>query len=148
MLWKRLCAWRVQAFVSVIFLVSCASTRDDAVPAIRYQVFVADSVMDAEHGGGQWIDEVWLQESGVCFNVLTEYYGGPLVGHAFFSTMTERTAPTTYTPPTERAPVQIQVPRRVADQALQVAKARKTLDDLETRVGNEWKSVFPTDNDE
>src|SRR5262245_2178363 len=78
--------------LSLALVSGCRSPSGDEVGALRYEVWVAGDLLEAEHGFGRWSEEFFLPESGVCFSVDANY-DGDMEAHALFATLGERTSP-------------------------------------------------------
>ena len=115
---------------------SCVAPSGDDVRALRYEIWAADSPLEAVHGGGRWIEEFFLPESGVCFNVVDDR--GDPEAHAFFTTLDERTSPNYGEPHPAAPPIEIRVPREVAEQALELARIDREKTARSIQFGREW----------
>jgi hypothetical protein len=65
--------------VATVARVACGAGGGDAargaeetVSAQRYRTWVVESAIEASHGGGQWIEELFFPEKGVVANVVWE----------------------------------------------------------------------------
>ncbi len=126
------------AVTAGVLVSSCVAPSEEVVLAMRYQVWVCPSILEAEHGGGKWIEEFWLPNAGVSFNAVQGLGDDAPVGHAFFATMSERTEPKYLTPTSDAKPTQMFVPRQVAEEAVAMARAQRELDAQQRSRGPEW----------
>jgi len=115
---------------------SCRTPVGDDVLALRYEIWTVDSPLDAAHGFGKWIEEFFVPESGVCFNVVAE--GGDAEAHAFFATLEERTGPHYGEPHPATPPIEVRVPREIAEQALELACVDREWRARQVEFGREW----------
>jgi hypothetical protein len=109
---------------------------------MRYQIWTCKDVLLAEHGEGSWIEEFWIPDEGVCFNAANEGTDEAPIAHAFFATMEERTVPAYRAPANDAKPVEVQIPRRIVDQAVAIAKQRREMDARQEKLGREWTEAL------
>jgi hypothetical protein len=121
----------------------CATPPADGpkepVRALRYRVMVVESALDYSHGGGQWIDELYLPDAGVVCNVVWNletcanekgehvFTGGwvPTM-NAFFGSMEERIGSgSDKSVDPRKPPVEITVPSELAERIMHVAEVER-----------------------
>jgi hypothetical protein len=98
------------------------------VRALRYRVLVHESACDLVHGGGQWIDELYLPDHGVVCNVTGEpapTKEDPFATrhrmHAFKGKIRNVFAETVNGEPQEHPTEELRIPRELAERILELA---------------------------
>jgi hypothetical protein len=125
-----------------IAFTACAGPSSEFVRAMRYQIWVTEGSLEASHGFGQWIEEFWIPDEGVCFNAVNEGLDDAPIAHAFFATLEERTKPSYGAPMRDVTPVEVQISRLVADQAVAIARQQRDMDARRKTLGREWTEVL------
>jgi hypothetical protein len=63
----------VRKIAIVLAALSLAGAQDaKEVRGLRYRILSVESALEMTHGGGQWIDEIFLPDHGVVCNVVQE----------------------------------------------------------------------------
>jgi hypothetical protein len=135
------------------WLVSCGSTASkradengtDTVRALRYHRIVADSLLDWDHGGGRWVEELYFPDAGIVATLDREsWYDeeeeefknrprlqadfGPIGNRFQLSPSDEGET----VEPTE----EVRVPRDIAREIQSLAEHRKRVEEMERLLGN------------
>ncbi len=74
---------RCVSVLSIVMFVACASapTSEAPVHALRYRQFICESGVEFIHGGGRWLDCLFLPDAGVVCTIAFEWR--PMPENAF-----------------------------------------------------------------
>jgi len=123
----------------------CASPErqlilEEPVRALRYPMLIVEGALDSAHGGGEWVDTLFIPEFGIVFRVLWQSNVGvnekgqytiertPRL-HTAFSTMDEERKAN----PADEAgsgvePVEVAIPASLAREILRIAEMTRARD--------------------
>lgn len=129
----------------------CPVPAPDSVPAAestvaakRYRTWVVDGVMEATHGGGRLIEELWFPEQGVVANGTDEFRADvndwkPVL-NAFHGPMRNVSSRGLHDPPTASPVEDVRVPAALAREIFEAADLRRRLDAARDSIGTRLRS--------
>ena len=117
----------------VLFVAGASSCSTEQSTAIRYEVAVCDSVMDATHGHYYFITELYFPEKGVVCNA-NKADGGM---SAFYSEIrnVSRIGVSSDAQKIVKPTEEIEVPHALAQEIFALAEETKSLEEISKRLG-------------
>jgi hypothetical protein len=121
----------VLAAIAATVLASRAEDAPAPVKAVRYRVRVVESALEATHGGGTWIEELYFPAKGVVANVENDYNheNGVAVVHAFYGAMRNKSRELLGGPAMEVPTEDVEVPAALAERIFALAELTRRLGD-------------------
>ena len=119
-----------------------------AVPALRYRVWVVEGALEASHGGGKWIEELYFPAQGIVANVVWETtmrtdgkgqfaWDETRAAHAFHGEMRNKSSPEWFGTPVEQPTERVEVPNAVAQRIFALADLTRRREQECTSLGDD-----------